>query len=213
MQAVALVCAMVLLSGIWVDARRDSDLNEHNRQAVLGLLEDLEELQVVSSTVDSEASRRPLFINWGGMLPLQMLSPWITSKDLPGVETLGLGWRTHSPPFNAMMEAWEIDHLAPEIFLHDDLLLLTHEENAARLIEYVHVRHGIEGRIELVPMRSSWVIEGAGTRNPRLIQKRPQSGSSRANSSVDGRDETDGHGDPLLAMALQVTRGRLAERP
>ena len=78
----------------------------------------------------------------------------MTAADLPDLDMLGLGFRTHSPPFNALLDARGIEHLPAAVFQREDVLLIANPDHIPTLIDYVRDHYDLEGRIE--PVNPEW---------------------------------------------------------
>ena len=76
------------------------------------------------------------------------------AADLPDLDMLGLGSLTHSPPFNARLEARGIEHLPSAVFQRDDVFLLANPDHHPTLIDYVRDHYDLEGWIE--PLDPEW---------------------------------------------------------
>ncbi len=158
-RGVVIVIACVMLAQSLLNARNNNDAYTRSSAGILGLLEDLERIgkvAVADGGPGGGRARPPLFVNWAGYVPLQFLSPWVTIADLPHVEFLGLGSRTHSPPWNALLEARGIERLPPAIFQRDDVLLIGDPAHFPVLIDYVRDHYGLEGRLEPIGPELSW---------------------------------------------------------
>ena len=159
MRGVAIAIACVILVQSLLNARQYNDVHTQDRAALVTLLKSLEQIGKTAVADEGPSGSRPhspLFVLWGGFFPLQHLSPWITAADLPDIEFLGLGWRTHSPPWNAILEARGIERLPPAIFQRDDVLLIADPTHYPALIDYVRDHYGLEGRLEPVGPELPW---------------------------------------------------------
>jgi hypothetical protein len=126
---------------------------------MVSFLDGLAQIGEASSASQSMAGERkctPLFVSWAGIVPLQLLSPWINAADLPDLDILGLGSRTHSPPFNALLRRCGIERLPLAIFQRDDVLLIARPEHYPALIDYIREHYDLEGEIEPVDTDLSW---------------------------------------------------------
>ncbi len=162
LRAIAIATAGVILAQSLLNAREHNAVYSQYQAAAVTLLRDLERIgkvAVANGASGAAAERSPLFVIWGGYLPLQSLSPWVTTADLPDIEFLGLGTRTHSPPWNAVLEAWEIERLPPAIFQRDDILLIADPAHYPVLIDYVRDHYNLEGRLEPIGSGLDWKWE------------------------------------------------------
>ena len=155
-RGVAIATACVILAQSLLQARVNNDANSWYQTAVVEFLEDLERIGDAAAADDGQDGARPLFVNWAGHVPLHFLSPWVTAADLPDLDMLGLGFRTHSPPFNALLDARGIEHLPAAVFQREDVLLIANPDHIPTLIDYVRDHYDLEGWVEPVDPEWRW---------------------------------------------------------
>jgi hypothetical protein len=153
-RGVVIATACVILAQSLLKARENNDANSRNQAAIVAFLEDLE--RISDAAADGPDGGRPLFVSWAGHVPLELLSPWVSAADLPDLDMLGLGFRTHSPPFNALLEVRGVEHLPSAIFQRDDVFLIANPDHIPALIDYVRDHYNLEGWVEPVDPEWRW---------------------------------------------------------
>jgi hypothetical protein len=85
------------------------------------------ELFLSSLQRQAEVAPNPVVIAFGE-LPFDLLSPMTTPGDLPRFDYVGVGWRVHSPPYDAHLEKLGIENVYLAPLERDDVFLAIRED-------------------------------------------------------------------------------------
>ncbi len=114
----------------------DSRTNDSNHRQFITVLTTLKEL-----------NPEGIFVTWGASLKYEDCSPFVTKKELPEINILGLGWRINSPPYLDFLKKLKIVDLYEAIATRKDLYLITKEELLPLYEEYMIEHYGKEVKL------------------------------------------------------------------
>ena len=101
------------LQEILVESRNNANQNKE----IVSVLETLKQL-------NSEG----IFVDWAGRLKYENMSPFVTTKDLPKLKLIGLGWQINSPLFLDKFRKLGIGDLYKAIATRNDIYLIARED-------------------------------------------------------------------------------------
>lgn len=127
--------ALIISAGQLSSSNDTRKLHKDNLEKILGRL--------------SKYNDDALYVNWGGRIPFQSIDPFIDGNDIPRVNILGLGWRTHSPNFDAVLNDFSIEILEQDLVNRNDILLICWPRHIVMLQKRIKEKWGrnIEGKI------------------------------------------------------------------
>lgn len=144
------------LQGILYESRN----NITNQQQYIAILEKLRQI-----------NPKGIFVVWGASLKYEDISPFVTSKDIPKVKLIGLGWRINSPSYQDQLKQLGINDLYEAIANREDTYFISMEALIPLYEQYMLEHYG-----KVVKLSSLLTIYSS---NPARITKLYQNTSSR----------------------------------
>jgi hypothetical protein len=103
---------------------------------------------------------RPVFLVWGAALPYESVSPFSVWRDLATLETIPLGWSTHSPTYEATLRRHGIEDIHTALLERDALHLVVAPGTLELYQRFMqeHYARDVSFRVKRieVPYRASW---------------------------------------------------------
>jgi hypothetical protein len=103
------------------------------------------------ATLEAVASwaPKPMLVSLGSALPWEALSPFTTRDDLPDLDYIGLGWRTHAPPFREHLRTLDVGDVYLVPLERDDVFIAGRNDVIALYETFVREHYGIEPALAL----------------------------------------------------------------
>jgi hypothetical protein len=149
-RGVACALAVILLAVPLVELVSKSRELDEDREGFLASLE-----------LAAQVAARPVIIALGE-LPFENVSPLTTGGDLPQFDYVGVGWRQHSPSYNAHLERLGIENVYLAAIERRDVFLTMREDVYPLYEEFVREHYQREAALEpLFPINDRVLLYGS----------------------------------------------------
>lgn len=85
-----------------------------------------------------------LFVVCGGAFPFQWCSPLSNGEELVQLDMIRMGWLTHSPHFNRILENHSISDIHTALYRRDNVYLIAFRRDVSTIERFLEQHHGVD---------------------------------------------------------------------